>query len=156
MELLHTSPIIKEKLTMTSEQNKAVARRFFEALGANDQATLKELLAPDFVAHHSATPGPLSREALLQGISMISAAFSDNHYTIEDQIAEGDRVATRVTWRAIHSGDFQGLSPTGKQVVVSGIAVERHKDGKIVERWVNHDQLGLIQQIGIVPPQPAR
>ena len=142
---------------MTTEENKAIARRFFEALGANDQAALNELLAPDFVAHHSATPGPLNREALLQGISMVSVAFSDNYYTIEDQIAEGDRVATRVTWRATHTGDFQGYSPTGKQIEVSGIAIERHKDGKIVERWLNYDQLGVMQQLGLVPPpQPTK
>jgi steroid delta-isomerase-like uncharacterized protein len=142
---------------MTTEENKAIARRFFEALGANDQAALNELLAPDFVAHHSATPGLLNREALLQGISMVSVAFSDNYYTIEDQIAEGDRVATRVTWRATHTGDFQGYSPTGKQIEVSGIAIERHKDGKIVERWLNYDQLGVMQQLGLVPPpQPTK
>ena len=140
---------------MTTEDNKGMARRFFAALGANDQAALNELLAPDFVAHHSATPGPLNREVLLQGISMISAAFSDNHYTIEDQIAEGDRVATRVTWRATHTGDFQGHPPTGKQIEVSGIAIERHKDGKIVERWLNYDQLGVMQQLGLVPPPQA-
>ncbi len=86
---------------------------------------------------------------------MISAAFSNNHYTIEDQIAEGDRVATRVTWRATHSGDFQGHPPTGKQIEVSGIAIERRKDGKIVERWLNYDQLGVMQQLGLVPPPQA-
>ena len=140
---------------MTTEQNKAIAHRFFEALGANDQAALNELLVPDFVAHHSGTLGPLNRAALLQGISMISAAFSDNHYTIEDQIAEGDRVTTRVTWQATHTGDFQGYPPTGKQIEVGGIAIERHKDGKIVERWLNYDQLGVMQQLGLIPPPQA-
>jgi steroid delta-isomerase-like uncharacterized protein len=142
---------------MTTEESKAIARRFFEALGANDQAVLNELLAPDFVAHHAATPGPLNRAALLQGISMVSMAFSDNDYTIEDQIAEGDRVATRITWRATHTGDFQGHAPTGKQIEVSGFAIEHHKDGKIVERWLNYDQLGMMQQLGLVPPtQPTK
>lgn len=142
---------------MTAEHNKATARRFFEALGANDQAALNELVAPDFVAHHSATPGPLNRETLLQGIGMVSAAFSNSQYTIEDQLAEEDRVATRVTWRATHTGDFQGYPPTGKEIEVSGIAIERHKDGQIVERWLNYDQLGVMQQLGLVPfPQPTR
>ncbi|MGH2544906.1 MAG: ester cyclase [Ardenticatenaceae bacterium] len=139
---------------MTIEENKAIARRFFKALGANDQAALNELLAPDFVAH-KATPDPLNREALLQGINMMSAAFRDNHYTIEDQIAEGDRVVTRVTWQATHTGDFQGHPPTHKQVEVSGIAIERHKDGKIVERWLNYDELGVMQQLGLIPPPEA-
>jgi predicted ester cyclase len=137
---------------MTTEQNKAIARRFFVALEANDQTALKELLAPHFVGHHFGAPGPLNHEMLLQGISAVNSAFSNNEYTIEDQIAEGDMVATRVTWRAIHSGDYQGLSPTGKQITISGIAIERHKDGKIVERWLNYDQWGLMQQLGLIPP----
>ena len=140
---------------MTTEGTKSLARHFFAALEANDRAALNALLAPDFVAYHSATPGPLNREALLQGISMVNAAFSDNHYVIEDQIAEGNRVVTRVTWRATHTGDFQGHPPTGKRIQVSGIAIERHKDGKIVERWLNYDQLGVMQQLGLIPPPQA-
>jgi predicted ester cyclase len=93
---------------------------------------------------------------MLQGLGMISAAFSDSHYTVEDQIAEGDKVATRPTWRAIHSaGDFQGLPPAGKQVVVLGISIERIQDGKIVERWVSYDQIGMMQQLGLIPPPQA-
>ena len=137
---------------MTSEQNKAIPRSFFKAFQTNDEAAMKEVLAPDFVGNHAGSPDPMNREALLQTIGMFSAAFSDQEYTIEDQIAEGDRVATRVTWRATHSGDFQGLAPTGKRIEMSGIAIERIKDGRIVERWLNHDQMGLMQQLGLVPP----
>lgn len=138
---------------MTTEQNKAIVRRFYEALGANDQAALNELLSADLVAHMPGMPGPVSREIMLQGLGMISAAFSDSHYTVEDQIAEGDKVATRPTWRAIHgAGDFQGLPPTGKQVVVLGISIERIQDGKIVERWASYDQIGMMQQLGLIPP----
>jgi steroid delta-isomerase-like uncharacterized protein len=134
-----------------SEQNKAIARRLFQAVEASDQAALKELLAPDFIAHQTGPPGPLNREAFLGGISAASASFSDQHYTIEDQIAEGDKVVTRVAWQGTHSGDFQGVPPTGKQLIGGGVAIEHIKDGRIVERWANLDLLGLLQQLGLFP-----
>lgn len=138
---------------MTTEQNKAIVRRFYEAFGTNDSAALKEILAPDLAAYpHSAT-SPQSREETLQGISMWNAAFANSHYTIEEQLAEGDRVATRVTLRATHSlGEFMGQPPTGQQIRISGITIERIKDGKIVERRVSYDQMGMMQQLGLVPP----
>lgn len=140
---------------MTTEQNKAIVRRFFEAFEANDQAALKEVLAPDLVAY-SHGPGPQSREEYLQGIRMWHAAFSETHFTIEEQIAEGDKVATRSTLRSVHSrADFQGLSPTGKQIAAGGITIERIKDGKIVEHRVESDWYGMMQQLGLVPPPQA-
>jgi len=133
-------------------QNKAIVRRFFEAFEANDQAALKEVLAPDLVAYSHGAPGPQNRDAHLQGISGWNAAFSETRFTIEEQIAEGDKVATRSTMRSVHShGDFQGLSPTGKQIAVGGISIERIEDGKIVERRVSADWLGMMQQLGLVP-----
>ena len=133
-----------------SEEHKAIVQRFIEGFKTNDLATLKKLMAPDYVAHAPGMPGPLDRETVLQRISMLFAAFSDLSIIIEDQIAEGDRVASRFTWRATHTGDYQGLAPTGKQVAVSIVTIERIKDGKIVERWVNQDNLGLMQQLGAV------
>ncbi len=88
---------------------------------------------------------------MLHGISGFNAAFSELHFSIEDLIAEGDKVVARTTSRAIHSGDYQGLPPTGKQIAFSGITVERIKDGKIVERWASYDMMGLMQQLGLVP-----
>ena len=74
---------------MTSEQNKAIPRRFFKAMESNDQAAMKELLAPDFKAYHFGSPEPISREDLLQALNMYEGAFSDQKYTIIDQVAEG-------------------------------------------------------------------
>jgi steroid delta-isomerase-like uncharacterized protein len=136
---------------MSIEQNKAVVRRFFEASDADDQAAFDEVLAPDLVVHYPGAPGPLDRATFLQMGNMMLAAFSERQYTVEDQVAEGDKVATRLTWRATHSGDFQGLPATGTRVAVSGITVERIRDGKIVERWVSLDQLGMMQQLGLIP-----
>jgi predicted ester cyclase len=88
---------------------------------------------------------------------MWNSTFNDTHFTIEEQIAEGDRVATRTTMYAVHSGgDFQGLAPTGKEVAVSGITINRVQNGRIVEHRVNSDFLGLMQQLGLVPPPAGR
>ena len=143
---------------MTTEQNKAIVRRFYEAFEIDDQSALKELLATDLVAYSHGAPGPQSREVHLQGIRGWNAAFSETRFAIEEQIAEGDTVATRVTLRADHSrGEFLGLAPTGKQVVIGGVAIERIKNRKIVERRVYSDWLGMMQQLGLVPPpQPTR
>jgi len=140
---------------MTIEQNKAIVRRFFEAFEANDQATFNEVVAPDLVAYSHGAPGPQNREVHLQNIRMWNAAF-ETRFTIEEQIAEGDKVATRVTMRAVHNrGEFQGLPPNGKEIVVGGINIERIKDGKIVERRVSADWLGMMQQLGLIPPPQA-
>lgn len=141
---------------MKTNQNKAIVRRFFEAFNTNDQNVLKELLSPDLVAYSHGSPGPQNRETHLQGIDMWNSAFETN-FIIEEQIAEGDQVATRVTMQANHNrGEFQGLPPTGKQVEVSGVTIERIQDGEIMERRVSSDWFGLMQQLGIVPePEQA-
>jgi predicted ester cyclase len=142
---------------MSTEQNKVIVRRFFEAFEANDQAAMKEVLAPDLTAHTHGESTPTSRDSMLQAISNWNASF-ETQYTIEEQIAEGDKVATRLTMRAIHNGrEYQGVSPSGKQAKVSSITIERIKDGKIVERQVSADWVGLMQQLGIIPlPQASR
>ena len=104
------------------------------------------------MAYSHGAPGPQNREVHLQGISGWNAAF-ETHFTVEEQIAEGDKVSTRLTMRAVHSGgEFQGMAPTGKEVVTQGISIERIKDGQIVERQVSSDWLGMMQQLGLVPP----
>lgn len=140
----------------TTERNKDVVRRFFEAFAANDGAALNEVLAPDLVAYSHGAPGPQTREVHLQGIRMWNAAFGDTHFTIHEQIAEGDKVASRVTMRSVHNrGDFQGLPPTGKEITSDSVTIERVRDSKIVERRVIHGWLELLQQLGLVPPLPS-
>lgn len=141
----------KETSAMTSEQYKAVPLRYFSACQFNDHSALKEMLSSEFLAHHPGLPGPLSRDELLQTIDAFAKAFSEQEYTIEDQVAEGDTVATRVTWRATHSGPFQGVPATGRRIAVGGIAISRIKNGQIVERWLNMDQMGMLKQLGLVP-----
>jgi steroid delta-isomerase-like uncharacterized protein len=142
---------------MSTEQNKAIVRRFMEAFETNDLAGFQEVLSPELVAHTQHIGGSANRETMLQGISRFHAAFSELHLTLEDLIAEGDRVATRGTTQAVHTGSFMGAPATGKQVTFSTMSVERIEDGKIVERWVNTDFMSLMQQLGLIPPpQPAR
>lgn len=135
---------------MTTEQNKALVRRFVEASIASDQGAFKEMLSPDFVAHLAT--GPQNREVFLQHNQGFLMAFSDRQFIVKDQIAEGDKVVTLATWRGTQSGSFQGLPPTGKQIAISAILIERIKDGQIEEHWSLFDQLSMMQQLGLVPP----
>ena len=138
---------------MTNEQNKAIARRFVEDSGTGDEAALKELLAADFVAHQPY--GPQNREAFVEHLNGFLMAFSDSQFTVKKQVAEEDTVVTETTWHAVHSGDFQGAPPTGKQIEINAILIERFEDGKIVEHRGLFDRLSLMQQLGLIPPPQA-
>ncbi len=140
---------------MTDEDHKAIVLRFLHAFESNDQATLIDVLAADYMAHGAGAPTPFDRENVLQRIALFAAAFSDLGVSIEEQIAAGDKVVSRLTWRGTHTGDFFGLAPTGKKVAVDAISIERIEDGRIVERWFSQDDLGLMRQLGVVSsPQP--
>ena len=142
---------------MSSEQNKAIVRRFYSAFEANDETALKAVLSPELVAYTHGSPDPQTREMMLQGINMWNAAF-ESHFTIVEEIAEGDKVVVRIGGLFIHNrGDFQGIPPSGKQGEDESVTIERIKDGKIVERRVFSDWSGLMQQLGLVPsPQSAK
>ena len=132
---------------MSLEENKHVIRHFFEGVNARDM-TAFEVFAPDAL-HHNPFPGtPPGREGNKQGMLILFAAFPDWQTTIEDLIAEGDKVVVRMTQRGTHQGTFSGLAATGKQVTVAGIAIFRLRDGQIVEEWLVTDQLGAMQQLG--------
>lgn len=135
---------------MSTEENKALMRRFLEASTASDPTIYRELMAPDFVAHIPS--GPANREAYLQHNAFFNVAFSDPQFAVEDLTAEGDKVVARVTWRGIHSGDFMGLPPTGKQIAIGAVITERFKDGKSVEHWSLFDQMSMMRQLGLLPP----
>lgn len=136
---------------MTINQHKTIVHRFFDAIESNDQAELMEVLASDFMFHIPGLPDSVNRETQVAGLGRLHLAFSDIKFTLEDQIAEGDMVASRLTWKATHTGDFQGIPPTGRKFTISAMSIERIQDGKIVERWYNQDELGLMQQLGAIP-----
>ena len=136
---------------MSTEQNKALIRRFVEAADRNDIDAAAEHLAPNLVVHLAGAPGPLDRATFLQFGRMYHSAFPDEQTRFEDQLAEGDTVVSRLTSTATHTGDFNGISATGKRITVSGMFVDRVVDGKIAERWGVFDQIGLLQQLGVIP-----
>jgi len=136
-----------------TEQNKAVVRRFLEE---SDKGNLEGALASfadDFIAHVPGSPGPMNREAYKQFVATFMEAFPDGRHTIKDQIAEGDKVATRLTYSGTHKGALQGIAPTGKQIAFEGILIDRITNGKIVEHWGEFDQLGMMQQLGVIPSE---
>lgn len=137
---------------MSTLDNKALDRRIVEeGFSKGNIAVLDELIAADCV-DHAAPPGtPSGREGVKQFFTMLRSAFPDLHFTIEDVIAEGDKVVTRSTWQGTHQGAFLGIPPTGKQVRVTGIDITRYAGGKAVEHWGNQDTLGLLQQLGVIP-----
>jgi steroid delta-isomerase-like uncharacterized protein len=136
------------------EENKAIVRRATEELfNKNNLAVIEELYATNFVSHGTVTPEVTpDREGYKQFVTMSHTALPDFHTTIEDMIAEGDKVVQRFTGRGTHKDEFMGIPPTGKQVTVTGIAIDRIAGGKIVENWVNMDMLGVMVQLGVVPP----
>ncbi len=140
---------------MSLEENKVIIRRIFEeGVNKRNLAVMDELLIANYVHHDPALPPEMqgSREAYKQMVSVFVTAFPDLVITIEDVIAEGDKAVCRWAWRGTHQAELMGIPPTGKQVTSSAISIYRIAGGKIAEAWVNFDALGMMQQLGVVPP----
>jgi steroid delta-isomerase-like uncharacterized protein len=136
---------------MSTETNQAIVRRYIdEAWNRGNVAVIDELMAPNYLRHINGCPTPLTRESHKQRIIRIHRALPDVHLTIEDMIAAGDRVVSRLTLRGTQRETFMGIPPTGRHVTVSGIDIARLVDGKFVEHWAEMDTLGLMQQLGAV------
>lgn len=139
---------------MSVEANKALVRRYFEAIDAACEAgnadVIDDFLAPDFVEHNPFPGVPPTREGWKQAFMMFVDGAPGTH-VVEDIIAEGDKVAARITAYGTHAGDLFGFPATGKEIRVTGTAFWRIRDGKIAEHWHETDQLGLMQQIGVIP-----
>jgi len=136
---------------MSTENNKAIVRRFFAEYQQGNLDGAEEVLAADFV-HHQPGSTPQNREEYRQLGSAFLKAFPDMQWIIEDQVSEGDKVATRLTISGTHRGELLGIPPSGKQVNFTEIAIDRLVGGKIAERWNLVDTLGMMQQLGVIPP----
>ena len=137
-----------------SEPNKALSRRIFEEVWNQGRLHLiDDLVASNFTDYDPSLPGGkvTGREGLKQVVQMYRTAFPDVHFTINDQIAEGDKVVTRWTATGTQKGALMSIAPTSKRSTVTGISIEHYKDGKAVETWGNWDTLGMLQQLGVVP-----
>ena len=127
-------------------------RRFYdEVINKKNFAAIDEFIHPQMVDHALPPDVPAGIDGQKHVFRMYSTAFPDTHFTVEDMIAEGDKVVVRLNMSATHYGAFMGLPPTGKHVRFTGIDIIRITDGKLVERWAQTDMLGMLQQLGIVP-----
>jgi len=132
-------------------RNKANERRFVEEIWNKGNFTvLNDLVAPDYVDHDSSSSigGP---EGLRQEVSLFRNAFPDLRFAIEDIIAEGDKVVTRITASGTHERDLPGIAATGKRATISGMVMTRYENGKAAEGWFKFDFLGLYRQLGVIP-----
>jgi steroid delta-isomerase-like uncharacterized protein len=136
---------------MSTEDNKAVARRAFDVINTGNLEVVDELIAPEYVYTAPGTPEVRGPEGWKQLISTYRAAFPDLHMTVDDVMTEGDKVAVRWSATGTHRGELMGIPPTGKRVTVTGMIMSRCAGGKIVEEHEIFDSLGMLQQIGAVP-----
>jgi predicted ester cyclase len=135
---------------MDTDANKQVARSFLRSADDVDFDTWRSIASPDLVA--SANGGEVMNREEFEGmVRGILAAFSQGRHIIESQVAEGDRVATRLTWTALHTGEFNGVPANGRSVRVCGDAFDRIVEGRVVEHHAQFDVMGLMVQIGAVP-----
>ena len=137
---------------MSAEGNKAIIRRLVDEFwNKGNEGVFDEIFAPSF---HDHTPPPGadgSKESFRQVTRGMMAAFSDGHTAAEPVIAEGDKVTWRWTFRGRHTGPLMGVPATGKEVTIVGITIDRFAGGQIVERWQQVDNLGMLQQLGVIP-----
>jgi steroid delta-isomerase-like uncharacterized protein len=135
-----------------SEGNKALARSWADIWNQGNLDLVDEIYAPDYVNHDLTMPEDVRGvEDVREFYRRYLSAFSDAEITIEDQLAEGDKVVTRWTARGTHKGELMGVPPSGKRVEVAGITIGRIEGGKVAEEWDSYDALGLMQQIGAIP-----
>ena len=141
---------------MSSDDNKAILRTYVETIFNQKQVDRAgELVAPDYV-DHAALPGQApGLEGAKQKWAMYLAGIPDLRVTIEEMVAEGDKVGVRRSYEGTHQGELLGIPPTGKQIRIGGISIFRLAGGKIAEHWEQLDRLALMQQLGVIPAPAA-
>jgi steroid delta-isomerase-like uncharacterized protein len=141
---------------MSTKENKELDRQFFNDANtyrgdiAKAPFMAEKYFAPDWVFHHPSR-GDMNREQFIQFMVGISAAFPDFKFSIDDVVAEGDKVVTRYTLRGTHMGPYSGIPATGKQVAIKGVSIDKIVGGKFAETWDFPDSLGTMTQLGITP-----
>jgi|SRR5579864_3121652 len=142
---------------MSTEENKSVVRRYYdEVWNSGDFSAAEAIIAPNYLYHGMPEMHGLS--GLKEMFTGAHTSFPDLHFTIEELIAEGDKVVSR--WQAVgtNEGEFMGIPATGKKVLVAGVVISRLVDGKVAEEWESWDELGALRQLGAtsIPPQSGR
>ena len=142
---------------MSIAENKALIRRYFEEVwNKGNLDAVDKFYALDGIDHNAPPGSPPGFDFMKQFHIMVRAAFPDTQITVEDLIAEGDKVVCRFTASGTQQGEFMGISPTGKQFTIMEIRIYRIVGGKIVECWGLFDQMGMMQQLGVIPPLGKR
>lgn len=136
---------------MSIEENKALIRHAFELANQKNLDAFFKLFAPEYIAHSPV--GDLPLEQAKQFETMFFTAFPDAISTIEDLVAEGDKVVVRVNWKGTHKGEFMGIAPTGNKIDMTNALIFRIAVGKLAENWATLDDLRLMQQLGAIPSQ---
>jgi len=133
--------------------NKALVRRLFEEVWNQGNLTaIDELFATSYIRYDPAAPEAKGLAGFKHFVTTLRRAFPDIEVALEDVIAEGDKMAARAIWRGTHQGEYLGIAPTGRQVAVMGTVTLRIVHDKFQEGWLNMDTLGLLQQLGAIPP----
>ena len=135
---------------MSVEENEALVRSYYEkAFGQKNVGLIAEIMAPDCINHTSIPTIGQGSVSFEQAVNMYYDAFPDINFTIEDAIAQEDKVVLRMTLRGTHKGEFLGIPPTGKKIEVMGLAIFRVANGKIAEVWGLRDHIGTMLQLGV-------
>lgn len=136
---------------MTTDDNKALVQQFFEqVINQRNIAALDQFVPPRGAVNHTVPAGMPQQGNQLLGLYL--GAFPDGQVTVEDLLADGDKVVARISLRGTHQGAFRGIAPTGKPITLMGIHIFRIANGKAVEHWGLMDRLAALQQLGVVPP----
>lgn len=137
---------------MSTEELKSIARRYIEEVwNQGNLSLIDELFTPDYINHSPSIGQTAGPDGLKQLIASFRTAAPDLHVTVDDMLAEDDRVMTRWTAKGTHLGVLMGVPPTGNVVLVTSTVIDRVVDGRIVEHWASRDDLGLFQQLGLIP-----
>ena len=141
---------------MTAEENKALVRRFYEQIDKGNIDAMDEMVAEDYIDHN---PAPFVSATGLEGLKQSFKVFqkaTPGYHIIEDQIAEGDKVVTRLTSIGKHDGDLPGAPRTGNDMKMTSITIHRIENGKLAEKWSEKDMIALLTQLGVMKPPDKR
>jgi steroid delta-isomerase-like uncharacterized protein len=137
---------------MSTKKNKELVRLAYDLQNRRELEKYFELLSPEYTEHLTGMRNT-TREQAIQYVPLFFNAFPDIKATIEDMVAEGDKVAIRVTWRGTHKGEFMGIPPSGNKIEMTNTAIFRVAGGKWAECWATMDELRTMQQMGVIPKQ---
>jgi steroid delta-isomerase-like uncharacterized protein len=136
---------------VSTEENKSLIHRWVDVWNTQRLDDIDRFVTPGYVRHDPTVPEVHGPEGEKQLAGMYLAAFPDLRFTVEDLVAEGDKVVARYTVRGTHRGELMGIPPTGNQIAVEAMEIYRLEDGRIAEQWVVMDGLGMMQQLGVIP-----